>query len=96
MSDIINSVDAISYQGQLLLPTMSEEDFVKTVKEKYNYVKGINPNTQFHLQLWLGRQTSDQMAKVFNRSDKYFDNAVIGTHSDLEGILQVLPQLKWR
>ena len=96
MSDIINSVDAISYQGQLLLPTMSEEDFVKTVKEKYNYVKGINPNTQFHLQLWLGRQTSDQMAKAFNRSDKYFDNAVIGTHSDLEGILQVLPQLKWR
>lgn len=96
LRDALLVSDMVLYQGQLLLPTMSEEEFIKTVKEKFNYVKGINPNTQFHLQLWLGRQTSDQMAKVFNRSDKYFDNAVIGTHADLEGTLKVLPQLKRR
>ncbi|MDO8551300.1 MAG: hypothetical protein Q7S03_01290 [bacterium] len=96
LKDALLISDMALYQGQLLLPTMSEEEFIKTVKEKYNYVKSINPNTEFRLQLWLGRQTPDQMAKVFNRSVNYMDKAGIGTHSDLEGILQVLPQLKWR
>lgn len=96
LEEALRVSDMVLYQGQLLLPTVSEEEFVKIVKEKAAYVKSINPNTEFHLQLWLGRQTPDQMARVFNRSANYIDNAVIGTHNDLEGVKQVLSGLKWR
>lgn len=96
LEEALKVSDMVLYQGQLLLLTTSEKEFVEIVKEKYSYVKGVNPNIEFHLQLWLGRQTPDEMSEVFNRTANYMDNAVIGTHSDLEGILKVLPQLKWR
>lgn len=96
MSEVINSVDMIFYQGQLLLPTAGEDSFVQTVQQRYTYVKSVNSNVEFHLQLWLGRQTPQEIINAFNRLTASMDNAVIGTHSDLSGVQQVLSGLSLR
>lgn len=98
MSDIINSVDAIAYQGQLLLPSIGEDAFVQTVQQKYAYVKGVNSNVEFSLQLWLGRQTPQEIINAFNRLTNSMDNAGIGTHdiNKTSQVQEVLSGLSWR
>ncbi|MDO8435931.1 MAG: DUF5667 domain-containing protein [bacterium] len=98
MSDIINSVDGIMYQGQLLLPNIGEDAFVQTVQEKYAYVKSVNPNVEFSLQLWLGRQTPQEMISAFNRLTNSMDWAGIGTHdiNKTSQVKEVLSGLSWR
>lgn len=95
LDEVLKVVDSIGYQGQLAYLKVGEDELVSMIKEKYNFVKSVNSNTNFQFQLWVGRQTTDQIISTFNKLSNYMDVAVIGgaTSSD---IITIINGLNWR
>lgn len=91
LPEVLGAVDGIVYQGQLLYESVGEREFIQTVKGKYNYVKA-NSDTRFQVQLWLGRQTPNEIVRAFNKLRFHMDVAAIGpaNHSQVDDVLRGL------
>ncbi len=64
---------------------------VRSVVQKF---KTANPKLTIDIQLWLGRQTVPQMVEGFRAIERDVDVAVLGTHSNDRGVLEVLKALR--
>jgi hypothetical protein len=91
---VVKNCDAVAVQMQrvwMASPTIDAlQAAVRPLVKKF---KAANPRVQVSIQLWLGRQTVPQMIEGFRAIEPEVDIAVIGTHSNQNGVLQVMQAL---
>jgi hypothetical protein len=91
----VRHCDAVAVQMQrawLANPTI--EALQAEVRPLVKKFKTANPEVVVTIQLWLGRQTVEQMIEGFRAIEPEVDVAVLGTHSNREGVLQVMQALR--
>jgi hypothetical protein len=92
---VLKNCDSVAVQMQRFFQSAgSTSDLVAEVSPLVKKFRAANPNVKVNLQLWLGRQTVPQMIEGFRAMEPDLDVAVIGTHSNQNGVLQVLKALR--
>jgi len=92
---VLKNCDAVGLQMQRFLESgWSAAALLAEVRPLVQKFKTANPNVRVNIQLWLGRQTVPQMIEGFRALEPELDVAVLGTHSDEDGVLQVLKALR--
>jgi hypothetical protein len=95
LEGVLKNCDSVAVQMQRSFqaePTTAA--LVEEVRPLVQKFKAANPNLNVNVQLWLGRQAVPQMIKGFRALEPYLDVAVLGTHSNSQGVLEVLQGLR--
>jgi hypothetical protein len=87
LAAVLAVVDSAAIQEQ------KQTNYTADIKALYTLFRKTNPRVIVRMQLWLGQQTAVEMISGFTASQDYLDQANIGTHGDLAGVLTVLQGL---
>jgi len=88
---VVKNCDAVAVQMQRVWQANPTVEALQTeVRSLVKKFKSANPKVLVTIQLWLGRQTVPQMIDGFRAIEPDVDIAVIGTHSNEKGVLQVM------
>lgn len=97
MQTILTSADAVAIQEQVYIEGQGNDMdiFAADVLSWKNTFAPYNPNIKLFVQLWIGRQTPEQISEGFIKAQNYFDIGVIGTHNlnDADNIISILQDL---
>lgn len=92
LDDVVKTVDAIGYQAQNIPSTERQGK----INEDYRLMKSYNQNVDIIVQLWIDRQTPQEMIREFNTMKTYVNGIRIGTINQDSQSLQVIQGLDWR
>lgn len=95
LDSVLKHCDGVAVQMQRSFQSRpAAASLVEEVRPLVARFRAANPEVKVSIQLWLGRQTVVQMAEGFRAIEPYLDVAVLGTHSNRHGVLEVLRTLR--
>lgn len=96
LEKVTRACDGVAVQLQRVMQSKGNDPaaIVEEARALHAKFKHANPKVEVSMQLWIGRQTAEQMVAGFRAIEPYVDNAVIGTHNNPEAAAQVLKTLR--
>ena len=98
LGDVLSVVDAAVYQGQELFQNQGAAALAAELHRQRARVKGHNAAVDFNAQLWVTRQTPDEVIAGFTLTRADLDLAIIGAPAGVAwtDIQHILAGLSWR
>lgn len=96
LAAVTAACDSVAVQMQRVMQSKGNvaSAIVEDARALQAKFKAANPKVEVNVQLWLGRQTVAEMVAGFRAIQPYVDYAVLGTHSNRDGVRQVLQALR--